>query len=312
MDSETAVLRRPRVDPAWWGELTLSFVAGYLTAAVVLVCLLIVALGWSPTVVTSDSMSPAIRSGDVVLVDPGATDIGPGAVIQFRDPEGSLMLHRVVDVAPSGEVRTRGDANLQADRRPVAPELILGRGVVLIPALFHPLSGGILVVAAGVGLWRLGEQVRFSRPGRRLVTGGLVLAAILALTVPTTRAAFAASTVSHPSALEAIDLAAPENLVATCQGSELDPSVELTWDHSPTPGITHYEVLHGENAPPGGTPLVTLDASQTSYIHDIPVSLLGTHSYAVTARLDGWVSELSNVDSVEITSLIVGVLCSEI
>jgi signal peptidase I len=141
--------------------------------ALFLFTLVALPLGWTPSVVVSGSMSPQIRTGDVVLLEPLADrPIREGDVIQFRSPEyhNELVLHRVVGVAPDGRIHTRGDANPQEDltaldrsgvtsiakvRVPVIglPQVVLGAAGSAIAALLLTVVGlscaGYLVV-----MWR--------------------------------------------------------------------------------------------------------------------------------------------------------------
>lgn len=74
----------------------------------------------------SDSMAPALRTGDLLLVRrTPVTDLRPGDVVSFADPSrgGRLITHRVVETAhpatTSGpQVVTRGDANTATESIP--------------------------------------------------------------------------------------------------------------------------------------------------------------------------------------------------
>lgn len=85
-------------------------------------------------VMTTDSMAPALRTGDLVLVRPvPAAELTPGDVILLphRGP-GPNKLHRLVGFETHGGRRciaTKGDNELLADLwdEPVAVEDVLGR-----------------------------------------------------------------------------------------------------------------------------------------------------------------------------------------
>lgn len=68
-------------------------------------------------VVRSDSMQPAISSGDMVVVGiPGSFltgDIAPGEIITF-ERNGKLVTHRIVSVEGDA-IRTKGDGQEEAD-----------------------------------------------------------------------------------------------------------------------------------------------------------------------------------------------------
>jgi signal peptidase I len=123
--------------------------------------------GWHPTVVMSDSMTPDIRTGDVVVVMPVPDDeLTPGRVIQFDDPDHAdrLRLHRIVSVA-DGELITRGDANDRDDSSPVTISSVHGVGFLLIPRIGLPVQSfadgdpipGVASIAA-VGLLAVGAR----------------------------------------------------------------------------------------------------------------------------------------------------------
>jgi hypothetical protein len=98
-------------------------------------------LGWHVTTVVSDSMAPAIRTGDVVAAMPSdADDVTPGRVLLVEDPDHDdrLRLHRVHRVEPDGSLRLRGDANPAADRTAVDPDAVLGIGVLRFPGVGLP------------------------------------------------------------------------------------------------------------------------------------------------------------------------------
>ncbi|MEM9608228.1 MAG: signal peptidase I [Actinomycetota bacterium] len=99
--------------------------------------------GWSPVVVTSGSMQPAISPGDVVLLEelaPGDVAV-EGEVITFVDPldDGTTITHRVLGLDDRGHYITRGDANLDADGVAVPPDQVIGVGRLLIPVVGLPV-----------------------------------------------------------------------------------------------------------------------------------------------------------------------------
>jgi signal peptidase I len=106
-------------------------------------------------VVTSGSMGPVIKAGDVLVLKPhDGSLLAPGAVVTFRDPAGrGLLTHRIVQVNEDGSYRTRGDANHALDSGVLRPERIVGNARLLIPLIGMPtvwLADGNLV---GVGAW---------------------------------------------------------------------------------------------------------------------------------------------------------------
>ena len=85
-------------------------------------------------VVHGNSMSPVIRDGQVLLIEPIAFDaIQKGDVILYKKCPDHLTLHRVVSfVSFQGQkvVQTRGDNNMENDDYYVFPEEILGKVVM--------------------------------------------------------------------------------------------------------------------------------------------------------------------------------------
>lgn len=101
------------------------------------------AFGGRALTVMSGSMAPAIETGDVVAVrGVQASDVAPGEVITFTDPEDSsrLITHRVADVrVGGGEARfvTKGDANRTVERWTIPADGELGKVIYRVPQLGH-------------------------------------------------------------------------------------------------------------------------------------------------------------------------------
>ncbi len=140
--------------------------------------------GYFPLVVLTDSMSPAIESGDLAICRTAtAPEVSAGDAIAFFDPmstraEGSasLVLHRVSEIeqAPDGSLQwvTKGDANNACDLAPVSPDDLAGRYVMKIPQvgsavlfLQSPL-GVLLCVAIPLAAIALIHIFRRGRPRR--------------------------------------------------------------------------------------------------------------------------------------------------
>ncbi len=103
------------------------------------------AAGWHTTLVTSGSMEPAVRTGDVVVIaplDPETLRTAElrGAVLQYRDPvrPERLMLHRVVG-KEGGALITRGDNNADRDYAPVPLENVRGVARLRVPYAGLPM-----------------------------------------------------------------------------------------------------------------------------------------------------------------------------
>ena len=206
-------------DPrAGWLALSVTVLARTVLVTVlglVLWSLAPAALGWESTVVSSGSMTPALRTGDVAVVRPvdGAA-VRPGQVLLVDDPDrpGGLRLHRLVAVEDGG-LRLQGDANAAADTALVDPAAVHGVGVLRIPAVGLPVvwagerdwpalvltAAGALAVLAAAGTWRAADGpvlvVLRSRPTPSRRPRVLRVAALLVVTagaawlVPTPQAA---------------------------------------------------------------------------------------------------------------------------
>jgi signal peptidase I len=102
---------RPAVALVCWTYLSVSL------ALVAWVAVAAVSTGWRPTLVVSDSMSPGMHAGDVVLYDTrSASTAGVGSVVVFSADRGEQVIHRIVAIEAGGVVITKGDANGSTDR----------------------------------------------------------------------------------------------------------------------------------------------------------------------------------------------------
>lgn len=157
----------------------------YLSIVACLVIWVIVVrllVGWSPMVITTGSMQPAINPGDIVMSgepDQGGRDLEVGTVITFQDPArpDGLLTHRIARVNEDGTYSTRGDANTVADSYQVKPRDVQSVGRLLIPGVGLPrvwveqgdlLKLGLWVVGTLLALW---AAFRPARPRRRTDDG---------------------------------------------------------------------------------------------------------------------------------------------
>lgn len=123
-------------------------------------------------VVRSGSMAPSITTGGIVVVDRAARLPTIGVVASFREPDGTVVTHRVVGII-DGRFVTRGDANHSDDSIHRPASSVYGTVVLSLPwagyvvhtfqqpAAFLLLllgSGGLLVLDALRTIWR--ELVR--------------------------------------------------------------------------------------------------------------------------------------------------------
>jgi signal peptidase I len=93
-------------------------------------------VGYETTIVMSDSMSPLLRTGDVVLLQERG-EYRVGDIVQFR--RGNVFyLHRIISKTKSG-YRTQGDANPIPDRQRVVQSEIQGLAIGVLRNLGNPL-----------------------------------------------------------------------------------------------------------------------------------------------------------------------------
>ena len=77
-------------------------------------------------------MAPTLSPGDVALVALGRRPI-PGDIALIRSPGHEQVLHRVIEIADGGSIRTKGDANAVADFEPVPAGAVAGRCIGVVP-----------------------------------------------------------------------------------------------------------------------------------------------------------------------------------
>ncbi len=142
-------------------------------------------LGLESFTILSGSMEPTLRVGDVVIDRRiSASEIQPGDIVTFRDPEDDarLLTHRVLRYRVDGEtafVVTRGDANLGVERWSIPLDGTVGRVDFRVPKLGYVLkhAGGrmgrialIALPALLLGLFEL-KRIWFPKERRRCVAG---------------------------------------------------------------------------------------------------------------------------------------------
>jgi len=108
---------------------------GFLSAVLIFVLfpLLPIENNYSLKMVLSGSMTPAIKTGSIVVVKP-ALSYKIGDVITFQKGQGeeNILTHRIISQTEQGFI-TQGDANNVADANPVGEKDILGRVVLTVP-----------------------------------------------------------------------------------------------------------------------------------------------------------------------------------
>lgn len=91
--------------------------------------------GYRTYSVASDSMSPAIRVGDAVMVRTGTADLHIGEIVSFpsQDDPQVIITHRIVGVNRSrGLITTKGDNAVRPDG-PIRISDIIGMEKIRLP-----------------------------------------------------------------------------------------------------------------------------------------------------------------------------------
>lgn len=126
--------------------------------------------GFQIYAVTSGSMEPKIRTGDVIYVKQVPfQSLEPGDVITFSMNQGrTVVTHRVekIDVK-NGLLQTKGDANKETDPTWISGDNVRGEVQYMVPRLGYvammaaTLSGKLFLMA--VFLWMVAAQIVVSR-----------------------------------------------------------------------------------------------------------------------------------------------------
>ncbi len=179
--------------PDRWAALAAGLVSWlYLTLVALLTLWLIMAMlatGWRPIVITGGSMQPALRVGDILLVEDHPDDLlGQRSVITYGDGTGGgLVTHRIHEVLPESQAYlTKGDANPSPDTDAVAVTEVVGVGRLVVPLLGLPavwLAQGqypalaALAVISAMAFWVAASGIRqTSRQPRPVAEGSSDLA----------------------------------------------------------------------------------------------------------------------------------------
>ena len=96
--------------------------------------------GYTSASITSGSMMPALRVGDVVIArDHGGAEIEPDAIVVYEDPrKGDLVTHRVIEVNSDGSYTTKGDMNGRPDPEPIPAVNVRGKAQWVVPFVGLP------------------------------------------------------------------------------------------------------------------------------------------------------------------------------
>lgn len=248
-DTTTQDLSVPRFSVMILARLLLATLIGLVFWAIAPL-----ALGWTPTTVSSGSMEPAIGTGDVVLTMPlEAQKASPGQVALVDDPDkpGTLRLHRILERHDDGTLTLKGDANQQADSTPIQPEALKGIGMIRVPwvgapGLLATTGNPLPLIAALVGagaLVLLAQQRSFKRTALSAV-GATAVASITivalgatSLSVPLASANFT-SQVSKPANFSSavvrtyLDVVKADKPLVFYRGQSDDPAADASGNNA--------------------------------------------------------------------------------
>lgn len=128
----------------------------YVTAALAIWLLIIsLATPWQPTAVTSGSMSPTVRAGDIVfLAEPTEDIVAQNSIIMFRAENGENVLHRIFSIE-DGFYVTKGDANPTPDTSPVVLDQVEGVARLVVPIVGLPIVWWVNGDYFSLGAWGL-------------------------------------------------------------------------------------------------------------------------------------------------------------
>jgi signal peptidase len=131
--------------------------------------------GYTSASITSGSMMPTLRVGDVVIaVENGGAVIDPETIVVYEDPrKHDLVTHRVVSINPDGSYVTKGDANGGSDRDPIPAANIQGKAKWIVPFVGLPrvwvaegrwMLVALTIVTTALALWlsRFGFETRYN------------------------------------------------------------------------------------------------------------------------------------------------------
>lgn len=131
--------------PFGGAEAVLLFLCGGLLLLILVCTALPNWMGYTPYAISSDSMSPTLRRGDLAFVcEVRFDELAGGEIVVFETDTG-LVTHRVYSVDGTGRsVRTKADASVYLDGYSVGEAALVGRVVYKLPLLGYVslLPGG--------------------------------------------------------------------------------------------------------------------------------------------------------------------------
>lgn len=139
----------------------MSRVLWTIAGGAALLVLVLLAMGWRPVVLVSDSMAPGAPAGSLLItrpVDPAQVAVDDVLTVPLPAGEGRVT-HRVVEVEVEDGarwVRLQGDANTTPDAGRVRLDDSTLRTVSVVPVLGRVVGGGNPVLLAGILLLLVG------------------------------------------------------------------------------------------------------------------------------------------------------------
>ena len=119
------------------GLVAVTALLAFGTMAVMAVLPMIIP-GYTSASITSGSMMPTLRIGDVVIAaDHGDDDIAPGTIVVYENRDHDLVTHRVVSINPDGSYITKGDIGAP-DPEPIPTANIRGTAQWIVPFVGLP------------------------------------------------------------------------------------------------------------------------------------------------------------------------------
>ena len=132
--------QQPNLDEPLSEDGSTGMPAGWIITALVCVVMIWFAVGIlpiQPELVGSGSMSPVLKTGDVVIIEKVSADtIKVGDIIEYRKNVSTNVVHRVIeidDTAGTITFVTKGDANSTPDQNPVDADQVIGKVIFDVP-----------------------------------------------------------------------------------------------------------------------------------------------------------------------------------
>jgi signal peptidase len=117
----------------------------------IFVCLLILIIGqtvfsrlnfpgsYKTFLVQSGSMSPVIKTGDLIFVKP-INQYQKGDIITFTDSDSKKVTHRIYEIKDNQLIVTKGDANSVTDNNTINSQQIIGKVFLNLPYLGYIIT----------------------------------------------------------------------------------------------------------------------------------------------------------------------------